>query len=263
MWGFFLQTMDCADTYKPAIRFCSSSLWIHARSPPMALQKSLAPNHVCIFSLPPWKIYKKWTTKYCAGYFWNLETAFWASIFLLVSWCLVLSLFNCATISLWSSIKFYCCNFAFPIISESLWLQTSVQPTYCTFQHFPDTPAGEGWRRVTTDYLSSRQGEIHLPCVHKTYSHLKWQAFAFRSQTPTLKQKLLWGMDCHPSGHDGRGVVGGGGGVTPSTSCLQRNMFVSSQFRISHNPAEVPVTMATQPDSLPSWNIKFLNLIDL
>lgn len=45
--------MDCADTYKPAIRFCSSSLWIHAKSPPMALQKSRAPNHVCIFSLPP------------------------------------------------------------------------------------------------------------------------------------------------------------------------------------------------------------------
>lgn len=44
--------MNFADTYKLDISFCSSSLWIHARSPPIALQKSLAPIHVCIFSLP-------------------------------------------------------------------------------------------------------------------------------------------------------------------------------------------------------------------
>lgn len=64
----YIYTVYFADTYKLDISFCSSSLWTHARSPPIALQKSLAPNHVCIFSLPLWKICEKWTVKYSLRY---------------------------------------------------------------------------------------------------------------------------------------------------------------------------------------------------
>lgn len=85
----------------------------------------------------------------------------------------------------------------------------------------------------------------------------KHEYFVFRSLTPTLKHELLWALECHPSGHEGAGVVvGTGGGVTPSTNCLQRNIDFSSQFTTSHNPAVVPVLMATQPGSLPSWHTK-------
>lgn len=183
--------MDFADTYSLAIRFCSSSLWIHARSPPMVLQKSLASNHVCIFSLPLWKIYREWAIKHCVGYYRYLETQIWASIFLLIFWSssitgyLIVQPFD-----LWSPIKFDYWNFAFPIISDFLWLQTSVPYIYSFFQHFPAIPLGDGWRHVTTDCPSGRQGKIHIPCMHKTYSYLN------SKHLHSEMKHLLWSRSC-------------------------------------------------------------------
>lgn len=78
------------------------------------------------------------------------------------------------------------------------------------------------------------------------------KCFDHRHLILTLKHKLLWVDEAHPSGHESGGaVVGGGGGVAPCTNCLQRNNVFCSQLKTSHNPAAVPVLMTTQPASLP------------
>lgn len=141
--------VDFADTYSLAIRFCSSSLWIHARSPPMVLQKSLASNHVCIFSLPLWKIYREWAIKHCVGYYRYLETQIWASVFLLIFWSnsitgyLIVQPFD-----LWSSIKFDYWN------CFSYHLRLPVAPNFGSIhiQLFPTFPSHTTWRRLETCY---------------------------------------------------------------------------------------------------------------
>lgn len=59
-------------------------------------------------------------------------------------------------------------------------------------------------------------------------------------------------FDIQPSGHVGtRTVVGTGGTVAPFAHCLQIYFCFVSQSRTSHNPAAVPVFMATHPGLFP------------
>lgn len=177
-----------ADTYSLAIRFCSSSLWIHARSPPMVLQKSLASNHVCIFSLPPWKIYRKWAIKYCVGYYRYLETQIRASIFLLIFWsCSITDYLIVQPFSLWLSIQFNYCFFYH--------LRVPVDPKFSSlhiqiFLTSPSHKLGDGWIHVTIDCLSSGKGKIHLPCTNKIYSYLNGKLLH------SEMKHLLWSRSC-------------------------------------------------------------------
>lgn len=98
----------------------------------------------------------------------------------------------------WLSIKFaYCfsCHLKVPEASNFS------SHTCSFFQHFPAIPLGDGWRHVTTDCLSNRQGKIHLPCMNKIYSylngrhwHTEMQLWTYFEAEAALRNRLpsLW-----------------------------------------------------------------------